>query len=97
MGYRRRHNGSGVRDYPRCDARQTRKYAYCFYRANWSTQPTLHLVGRRYADRAYAVTHIKAYSNAAQARILLNGNEIGLAPRPLSLGNLCDVVRRDLH
>ena len=60
--------------------RQTRKDAYYFYRANWSTQPTLHLVGRRYVDRAYAVTDIKAYSNAAQARLFLNGNEIGLAP-----------------
>lgn len=60
--------------------RQTRKDAYYFYRANWSTQPTLRLVGRRYVDRAYAVTDIKAYSNAAQARLLLNGNEIGLAP-----------------
>jgi beta-galactosidase len=60
--------------------RQTRKDAYYFYRANWSTQPTLHLVGRRYADRAYAVTDIKAYSNAAQARLALNGNELGPAP-----------------
>jgi len=60
--------------------RQTRKDAYYFYRANWNTQPTLHLVGRRYVDRAYAVTDIKAYSNAAQARLSLKGNEIGLAP-----------------
>jgi len=60
--------------------RQTRKDAYYFYRANWSAQPTLHLVGRRYVDRAYAVTDIKAYSNAAQARLFLNGNEIGLSP-----------------
>ena len=60
--------------------RQTRKDAYYFYRANWSAQPTLHLVGRRYVDRAYAVTDIKAYSNAAQARLSLNGNEIGLVP-----------------
>jgi beta-galactosidase len=60
--------------------RQTRKDAYYFYRANWSAQPTLHLVGRRYVDRAYAVTDIKAYSNAAQARLSLNGREIGLVP-----------------
>ena len=60
--------------------RQTRKDAYYFYRANWSTQPTLHLVGRRYVDRAYAVTDIKAYSNSSQARLFLNGNEIGPAP-----------------
>ena len=31
-----------------------RKDAFYFYRANWSPQPTLHLVGRRYTDRAYA-------------------------------------------
>jgi beta-galactosidase len=60
--------------------RQTRKDAYYFYRANWSAQPTLRLVGRRYVDRAYAMTDIKAYSNAAQARLFLNGSEIGLAP-----------------
>jgi beta-galactosidase len=60
--------------------RQTRKDAYYFYRANWSADPTLHLVGRRYVDRAYAVTDIKAYSNAAQARLFLNGKEIGVSP-----------------
>jgi len=66
--------------------RQTRKDAYYFYRANWSVQPTLHLVGRRYVDRAYAVTDVKAYSNATQARLFLNGNEIGLAP---CAGGMC--------
>jgi beta-galactosidase len=60
--------------------RQIRKDAYYFYRANWSAQPTLHLVGRRYVDRAYAVNDIKAYSNAAEARLFLNHTEIGVAP-----------------
>jgi beta-galactosidase len=60
--------------------RQIRKDAYYFYRANWSTQPTLHLVGRRYVDRAYAVNDIKAYSNAAEARLFLNHTEIGVVP-----------------
>jgi beta-galactosidase len=60
--------------------RQTRKDAFYFYRANWSKQPTLHLVGRRYVDRSYAVTDVKAYSNAEQAGLSLNGKEIGLAP-----------------
>jgi beta-galactosidase len=60
--------------------RQTRKDAFYFYRANWSKQPTLHLVGRRYVDRAYAVTEVKAYSNAEKAALFLNGTEIGLAP-----------------
>jgi beta-galactosidase len=58
--------------------RQTRKDAYYFYRANWSSEPTLHLVGQRYVDRAYAVNDVKAYSNASQARLSLNGKEVGL-------------------
>jgi beta-galactosidase len=60
--------------------RQTLKDAYYFYRANWNPKPTLHLVGRRYVDRAYAVTDVKAYSNAAQAQLALNGHDIGLTP-----------------
>jgi beta-galactosidase len=56
-----------------------RKDAFYFYRANWSSQPTLHLVGRRYVDRAYEVLDVKAYSNAAQAHLSLNGKEIGPA------------------
>ena len=69
-------NEKGLMSYDR----QTHKDAYYFYRANWSTQPTLRLVGRRYVDRAYAVIDAKAYSNAAQAGLFLNGNEVGLAP-----------------
>jgi beta-galactosidase len=60
--------------------RQTRKDAFYFYRANWSSEPTLRLVGRRYVDRAYAVNDVKAYSNAAEARLSLNGNELGVVP-----------------
>ena len=53
--------------------RRVRKDAYYFYRANWNTSPTLHLVGRRYEDRNYAVIDIKAYSNAGKAELSLNG------------------------
>lgn len=60
--------------------RKTRKDAYYFYRANWSSAPTLHLVGRRYVDRAYAVIDVKAYSNAPQAQLTLNGHDLGAAP-----------------
>jgi beta-galactosidase len=60
--------------------RQVRKDAYFFYRANWSGEPTLHLVGGRYVDRAYAVNDVKAYSNATAARLSLNGREVGEVP-----------------
>jgi beta-galactosidase len=66
--------------------RRTRKDAFYFYRANWSSRPTLHLVGRRYIDRAYGVVDVKAYSNAAQARLWLNDRDQGVAP---CTGGIC--------
>ncbi|HET7086571.1 MAG TPA: glycoside hydrolase family 2 TIM barrel-domain containing protein [Rhizomicrobium sp.] len=59
--------------------RHTYKDAFYFYRANWNAAPTLHLVGRRYADRPYGVVDVKAYSNAAEAKLWLNGKELGPA------------------
>jgi beta-galactosidase len=67
--------------------RQTRKDAFYFYRANWSSQPTLHLIGRRYIDRAYGVVDVKAYSNAALARLWLNGRDLGTAS---CTGGMCE-------
>jgi beta-galactosidase len=72
--------------------RQTRKDAFYFYRANWSTQPTLHLVGRRYVDRAYAVLDVKAYSNAAQVALSVNGTDHGTTP---CTGGIC--IWRAIH
>jgi beta-galactosidase len=68
-------NEKGMVSYDRTVTKDT----YYFYRANWSTQPTLHLVGRRYTDRPYAVLDVKAYSNAQQARLQLNGVDQGIA------------------
>jgi beta-galactosidase len=58
--------------------RRTRKDAFYFYRANWSSLPTLHLIGRRYEDRAYGVVDVRAYSNAAQVRLWLNDTDQGM-------------------
>jgi beta-galactosidase len=66
-------NDKGLVSYDRTVA----KDAFYFYRANWSTQPTLHLVGRRYTNRANAALDVKAYSNAAQAQLTLNGADLG--------------------
>ncbi len=62
--------------------RKTRKDAFYFYRANWSTEPTLYITGRRYADRAYAANDIRVYSNAASATLSLNGASLGSQPCP---------------
>jgi beta-galactosidase len=59
--------------------RQIRKDTFYFYRADWSSQPTLHLVGRRYVDRPYAVLDVKAYSNATRANLSVNGIDQGAA------------------
>ena len=66
--------------------RSTRKDAFYFYRANWSAQPTLHLVGRRYIERSRALLDVKAYSNANAATLTLNGVQLGAAP---CVGGIC--------
>jgi beta-galactosidase len=57
--------------------RKIRKDAFFFYKANWSGNPTVHITGRRYVDRAYPVTDIKVYSNAPATELLVNGRKIG--------------------
>lgn len=54
-----------------------RKDAYYFYKANWSKAPTVHIAGRRYVDRAYGVTDVEVYSNAAATDLMLNGQSLG--------------------
>jgi beta-galactosidase len=66
--------------------RRVRKDAFYFYRANWSARPTLHLLGRRYTSRPYSVLDVKAYSNAARARLSVNGTDQGEMP---CLGGIC--------
>ena len=58
--------------------RAIRKDAYYFYKANWNTAPTVHINGRRYADRAYPVTDVRVYSNAPSTELLLNGRSLGV-------------------
>jgi beta-galactosidase len=60
--------------------RSVKKDVFYFYKANWSSTPTLHLAGRRYIDRSYETVDVKAYSNASQARLSINGHEVGAAP-----------------
>ena len=57
--------------------RKTRKDPFYFYKANWSAEPVTHIVGRRYADRAYATTDVKVYSNADAVALLVNGAPAG--------------------
>jgi beta-galactosidase len=58
--------------------RKVRKDAWYFYKANWSASPTVHINGRRYVDRAYPVTDVRVYSNAAATALTLNGRPLGM-------------------
>jgi len=57
--------------------RKTKKDAFYFYKAAWTTAPMIYLTSRRYVDRAYPVVDVRAYSNAAKASLTLNGRAIG--------------------
>jgi beta-galactosidase len=69
-------NEKGLMSYDR----ETRKDAFYFYRAQWNPKPTLHLVGRRHVERDYAVVDVKAYSNAGEAHLTVNGAPAIAAP-----------------
>ena len=56
--------------------REVRKDAFYFYRAIWSDEPTVHVQGRRYVDRAYPVTDVRVNSNAPTTTLLVNGVEL---------------------
>lgn len=56
--------------------REIRKDAYYFYRAVWSDEPTVHIQGRRYVDRAYPVTDVRVNSNAPSTTLIVNGSQL---------------------
>jgi beta-galactosidase len=43
--------------------RKTKKDAFYYYKANWSSDPVLYITSRRWTERSDAVTSIKVYSN----------------------------------
>ncbi|MBO9581875.1 MAG: DUF4982 domain-containing protein [Sphingobium sp.] len=57
--------------------RAVKKDPYFFYRANWSSNPTVYITGRRYTDRAYGITDVRVYSNAPTTELVLNGRSLG--------------------
>lgn len=59
---------------------KTKKDAFYFYQAHWSDQPMVHVNGRRYTQRAYAVNDVRIYSNADQVQVSLNGRMLGEVP-----------------
>jgi len=53
--------------------RKTKKDAFYFYKANWSSEPTLYIASRRFTERTKSSTNIKIYSNAQEVELSVNG------------------------
>jgi beta-galactosidase len=57
--------------------RRIRKDAFYWYKANWSSEPVLHITSRRFTPRTQPVATVKVYSNAASVELVLNGVSCG--------------------
>ena len=60
-----------------CMDRKTKKDAYYIYKAYWTSEPMVHLCGKRYAQRAGDVREIKVYTNQESVALYLNGKLVG--------------------
>lgn len=59
--------------------RQFRKDAFYFYKANWTTEPMVHIASARMTPRMQAVTEVKVYSNCDTVELKVNGKLLGTA------------------
>ena len=59
--------------------RKVKKDAYYIYKAWWTTEPFVHICGRRYHDRIEENTEIKVYSNVPQVKLYVDDREFGTA------------------
>jgi beta-galactosidase len=58
--------------------RLTRKDAFYWYKANWSSQPTVYITERRYNPRPGGNITVRVYSNLAQIELKVNGASQGV-------------------
>ncbi len=64
------------------DDRKVKKDAFYFYKANLNPAPMIYLTSRRYVDRAYPETDVRAYATAARAMLSVNGVVVGTVDCP---------------
>jgi len=57
--------------------RKTRKDAFYWYKANWSSEPVLYITSRRFTARTQPMTSVKIYSNADTVELKLNNVSLG--------------------
>jgi beta-galactosidase len=59
--------------------RRTRKDAFFWYKANWSSAPVVYVTSRRFTPRTSATTTVKIYSNLDSVTLSVNGTSRGAA------------------
>ena len=60
-----------------CHDHKTKKDVFYFYQANWTTKPTLHLVGRRMRDYSGDKLNLLAFSNVGTVTLKVNDVLVG--------------------
>jgi len=60
--------------------RQTKKDAFYFYQANWSTEPMVHIAGRRFNPRNTATVDLAVYSNQTTLQLRVNDQTLDVTP-----------------
>ena len=56
--------------------RKLKKDAFYIYKAYWTTEPMVHVAGRRFADRAPEERNVTVYTNCEEVMLVVNGVEI---------------------
>ena len=59
--------------------RHTRKDAFYWYQANWTTNAMVHIVSKRFWERSQARIDAKVYSNCDEVELKVNGVSLGMA------------------
>jgi beta-galactosidase len=72
-GDRRGINDKGLVTYDR----RVRKDAWYWYQAWWADKPMLHITSGRFTERTEPEATVKVYTNAEEATLFVNGEEVG--------------------
>lgn len=59
--------------------RKTKKDSFYFYKANWNSEPMVHIASQAATPRTKALTKVKVYSNCAEVELIVNGKSAGRA------------------
>jgi beta-galactosidase len=76
--WRKEGDANGINDKGLVTAdRKTRKDAFYFYKAKWTTEPFVYITSRRHTERTNPNTAVKVYSNCDSVELKVNGQTLG--------------------